>query len=206
MQIFNQVGPVATTTSLGAGTPVIMRAGQLGDAIMSELHSPQYEQAYRRNRFTAANQGATATTVGLATTYTGICLSNPVGSTVNLVLENVGAAFIVAPAAALAFGVATGYNSSTNVTHTAALSPKNEFTGVGSVGTGLADSSATLPTAPTVERILGSVAAAILAGPMSFELKGGILLPPGAYAFLYTSAASGDSGFLGSFTWEEVPV
>lgn len=206
MQIFNQVGPVATTTSLGAGTPVIMRSGQLGDTITSELHSPLYEQAYRRNRYAAANQAATATTVGLATTYTGICLVNPIGSTVNLVIENVGAAFIVAPAAALAFGIAVGYNAVTAVTATTPITPRNEFVGVGAAGTGLANAAATLPTAPTVERILGSVGAAILAGSMSFEIKGGILLPPGGYAILYTSAASGASGFLGSFSWEEVPV
>ena len=206
MQIFNQVGPVATTTSLAAGTPVITRSGQLGDLIMSELHSPLYEQTYRRNRFSAANQAATVTTIGLATTYTGLAISNPVGSTVNVVIEAVGAAFMVAPAASLAFGIATGYNSSTNVTHTTPVTPKNEFTGVGASPAALTDVAATLPTAPTVERILASVSAAIQTGPMFFEIKGGIILPPGGYAILYTSAVSGTAGFFGSILWEEVPV
>lgn len=206
MQIFNQVGPVATTTSIGAGTPVIMRAGQLGDTIISELHSPLYEQAYRRNRFAAASQAATATSVGLATAYTGVALYNPIGSTVNLAIENVGAAFIVAPAAALAFGIAVGYNAVTAPSTVTAITPRNEFVGVGAAGQGLCYSIATLPTAPTVERILGSIAAAIFPGQLAFEIKGGIVLPPGAYAILYTSAASGAAGFLGSFSWEEVPV
>lgn len=206
MQLFNQVGPVATTTSLSAGTPVVSRSGQLGDLITSDLHSQLYEQAYRRNRYAAANQAATATTVGLATTYTGIALYNPIGSTVNLAIENIGAAFIVAPAAALGFGVAVGYNAATAPSSVTSLTPRNEFIGIGAAGQGLCYSAATLPTAPTVERVLGSIAAAIFPGQLVFEIKGGIVLPPGAYAILYTSAASGASGFLGSFSWEEVPV
>jgi hypothetical protein len=40
----------------------------------------------------------------LATTYTGLLLSNPINSTVNLVLEKVGIAFLVVFAAAAGFG------------------------------------------------------------------------------------------------------
>ena len=97
----SQVGPLTSTSSIAAGQQVVQRAGNMGEQIISELHGRYYETSYRRALFNAANQAAATTTVGLATTYTGLCLSNPVGSPVNLVLNKVGYAFIVAfPAAA----------------------------------------------------------------------------------------------------------
>jgi hypothetical protein len=42
--------------------------------------------------------------------------------------------------------------------------------------------------------------------PSNFDIEGSIILPPGGYAILYTSAASAASSLLCSFQWEEVPV
>ena len=39
-----------------------------------------------------------------------------------------------------------------------------------------------------------------------YDLEGSIILPPGAYAVLYTSAVMVASSLLASFSWEEVPV
>ena len=127
MQIQTQVGPIATTTSIAAGTQVVARAGQLGDLIQSELHGRYYEQTYRRNIFNAANQTGIVTTVGTNTTYTGLALENPVGSTINVVVNKVGFAFnVLWPNAAL-IGLMTGYNATTNVTHTVAGTPRSNF-------------------------------------------------------------------------------
>lgn len=211
MIIQGQVGALASTTSLPAGQQTISRFGNMGDQIVSELHGRYYETCYRRAAYVAANQAAATTTVGLATTYTGICLSNPVNSTFNLVINKVGYNFIVAPAAALAVGFMVGYNGSTNVTHTTPITPRSSFVGVGATGVGLVDAAATLPTAPTVSHIFASnitgaiTTAADGAGGL-VDLEGSVILPPGAYAAIYTSAASGTSGFLGSISWEEVPV
>jgi hypothetical protein len=170
-----------------------------------------YEAAYRRALFIGANQAATVTTVGLATTYTGLCLSNPVGASVNLVLTKVGYSFIVAFTAASAVGLMCGYNSSTNVTHTTPGVPRSAFIGAGAVGVGLVDVSCTLPTAPTVTHLFASGLTGAITVQQSLsgqavDLEGSVILPPGAYAAIYTSTVSGAAGFLGSMQWAEVPV
>jgi hypothetical protein len=210
MLIQNQVGPLATSSSLAAGLQAVGRAGNMGDAIVSELHGRYYEATYRRAMFNAAITGQ-ITTVGLATTYTGLCLSNPVGSTVNVVINKVGFAFIVAFAAGATIGLMTGYNAGTNVTHTTPVTPRNQFFGVGASGVALVDSSATLPTAPTLNTILaagltGAITTVPLIGPSVVDLEGSIILPAGAYCAFYTSTVSGAAAGAFSFSWEEVPV
>lgn len=204
-----QVGPISNTAD---GVQVAMRAGKLGEQIVSELHGRYYETCYRRALFGAANQAATVTTVGLATTYTGLVLSNPVGSSVNLSIIKVAAAFPVAPAAAIVVGLMVGYNAGTNVTHTTpSTTLRSNFVGVGNAPVGLVDTAATLPTAPTLQKVMGVVgtgAITVYGGIPAIEedFDGSIILPPGAYAAIYTSAASAASGFFGSLKWEEVPV
>lgn len=212
MQIQPQVGTIATTTSLGNGTLAPnVRAGNMGELIKSDLQPRYYESNYRRAMFNAANQATTATTAGLATTYTGLVLSNPIGSTVNLIVTKVGYSFGVAFTAAAAIGVMVGYNSGTNVTHTTPSTPRSSFVGVGAAGVGLVDVAATLPTAPVVHTIFGTG----LTGAITTEeavsaeivdMEGSIILPPGAYAAIYTSTASGAASFIGSIAWTEVPV
>lgn len=210
MTLSGQVGPLATTKSLGDSATPNFRLGNMGDLLVSELHGQYYETNYRRNLFYAAITGQ-VTTVGLATTYTGLCLSNPIVSPVNLVLCKVGFAFIVAFAAGSAVGLMTGYNSGTNVTHTTPVTPRSKFVGLGSAGIGLTDSAATLPTAPFVTTIFGAgLTGAITTTPFGLaglvDLQGAIILPPGAYVAIYTSTASGAAAGAFSFAWEEVPV
>jgi hypothetical protein len=205
-----QVGPIATTASLPPNAQPILRLGNMGDLIKSDLHASYYESNYRRALFNGAITGQT-TTVGLATTYTGLCLSNPVGSTVNLVINKVGFGFLVVFAAASTIGLMTGFNSGTNVTHTTPVTPRSQFVGVGTTGTGLLDSACTLPTAPTLNTIFGvGLTGAITTVPgiqsSIVDLQGSIILPAGAYCAIYTSTASGASSGAFSFTWEEVPV
>ena len=201
-----QVGPIALSASLAPGVQAPLRQGNMGENIMSELHGRYYETAYRRALFNACVQAATTTTVALATTYTGLVLSNPIGSQVNLVLEKVGIALSVAPVGISALGIMAGYNSGTNVTHTTAGTPRSLFFGAGAAGVGLVDTSATLPTAPVlIHPLMGGFTAGALpsASPSLIDIEGGIILPPGAYAAIYSlTAAIG----LFSFQWEEVPI
>jgi hypothetical protein len=210
MIIQGQVGPLASSSSISAGQQTIVRQGNMGDLIASELHGRYYEAAYRKSMFAAANPSAVTTTVGVATTYVGICLSNPISSTVNLVLNKVGYAFLVAFPAASTVGLMTGYNSGTNVTHTTPLTPKSLFTGQ-AAGVGLVDSSATLPTAPTLTHVFaagltGAITTSEIAQSEIVDLEGSIILPPGGYAAVFTSTVSGTSAFWGSMSWEEVPL
>ena len=210
MIIQGQTGPLATSQSLPAGNQYPLRLGNMGDAIMSELHGRYYETSYRKALFLSANQAAATTSLGLATTYTGLCLSNPIGSSVNLVLNKVGYGFIVAFPAAAAFGLMCGFNSGSNVTHTTPVTPRSAFIGQ-AAGVGLTDAASTLPTAPTVTHLFGSgltgaiTTEAFVSGDV-VDLEGSVVLPPGAYAAIYTSAVSGTSGFFGAMQWEEVPI
>ena len=204
-----QVGALSATQSIAPGTQVPLRQGNMGDAIFSELHGRYYEATYKRSVFNAAITGQ-VTTVGLATTHTGLVLSNPVGSTVNLVLLKFGYGFTVVFAAVASVGLAIGYNSGTNVTHTTPVTPRSNFVGAGAAGVGLVDSSSTLPTAPTLHTILGAgltgaVTVQTYSGAL-IDLEGSIILPPGAYVATYTSAVCGAAGGHFSFSWEEVPI
>ena len=211
-----QTGPQGVTQSLSPSSQVPQRAGQLGETTVSQLHGRYYEQAYRRNIFFAANQAATTTTAGLAQTYTGLVLENPVGSPVNISILRVGYGLTIAvPSTAITIGLMCGFNSSTNCTHTASVTPASSFYGVGPTAYAKVDTSCAssgLPTAPVVTHILGSAGTGALTTfgvgqPLtSVDLDGAILLSPGAYCAFYTLTASGASGFMGSFTWEEIPL
>ena len=198
-----------STTSIQPGTTPTIRQGQLGDVIISELHGRYYETAYRRNLFNAAVQGTGITTsVGLTTAYTGLALTNPTTSTVNLVLNKVGYAFNAAPTAVMVISLA--FNTSTTaVTQTTAITGRNNYLG-GAAPQGLAASSVTFPTAPINSHILGVVGTNAITAfsntPTQFDLEGSVVMPPGSYICIVTSTASAATSFFGSFQWEEVPV
>lgn len=205
-----QIGPIAGTNKISDGLTPNLRGGLMGDLIVSKLQGDYFENTYRQKTFNGGIVGQ-VTSAALSTTYTGLCLSNPVGSGWLLVPTLVGYGFIVAPAAGMAIGLMTGYNSSTNVTHTAVVTPRNNYFGVGGNGVGLLDNSATLPTAPTINTIFDAMTAAtITTSPKApgglIDLKGAIALPPGAYCCIYTSVASGAAGGHFSFTWNEIPL
>jgi hypothetical protein len=152
-----QVGP----QTAGDGAYLSQRSGKQGDTIVSELHGRYYEQAYRGNIFQVGSQAVATTTVGLATTYTGLVLSNPVGSPVNLALLKCTAMQSVIQATQIeAFALAFGFSAATNVTHTAVLVPQPTRIGSGSSAYAKADTSATLPVAPVYGTFVTNTATA----------------------------------------------
>ena len=159
----------------------------------------------QRTVFSGAVTGQ-VTTVGTAATYTGLCLSNPNGSGVNLIVDRVGAAFAVAFPAAAVIGLMSGL-STTNVTHTTPVTPYNQF--AGTAGLAKLDSAATLTGTPTLTHVLGAgLTGAITTTPSQpggfvFE-EGSLVIPPGGYVAIYTSTASGTAAGAFSFTWQEV--
>lgn len=202
----NQVG----LQTAGDAQVINPRSGKSGESIIGAGHGFYHEPVSRGLVYNGAIAGQ-VTTVGLATTYTGLCLSNPITSSVHLSLLSAGFNFIVAFAAGASVGLMTGYNSTTNVTHTTPVTPRNQkFVGAAGSGTGLLDSAATLPTAPTLNTVFGAgLTGAITTTPMGLAgyifLDGLILLPPGAYVAIYTSTASGTAGGAFNLTWEEIP-
>ena len=186
------------------GGQITHRMTKLGGLVVQELHGRYYEQTYRKNVFFAANTAVQATSVGLATTYTGLCLSNPLGSTVNLVLLSLGFALTSAPAAASTLGLITGFSNSTNVLHTTAIIPASTFIGA-QAGAGKVGAASTLSITPvyTQQYAQYPITTEGTSGPILVDLAGQIILPPGAFAALGTlTSITG----LGHFTWEEVIV
>jgi hypothetical protein len=212
MIIHGQIGAQTQQQSLSPGAQLPVRQGNMGELIQSPLHGKYYESCYRRNIFTVSTQAAGVTVVGLNTAYTGLSLSNPVGSTVNLVILRVGYSFIVAqPTTSSTVGLMCSYNSATNATHTTPVTPRSCFFGVGASPVALADTSSTLPTTPILTHILGTVNTGAITvqtvtPATTVDLEGSLILPPGCSVAFYTTIASAGSSFQGSFTWEEVPI
>lgn len=199
-------GPAGSGT-LAANTLTALRQDQQGGGLMvSQLHGKDYEHAYRKMLFTAANQTAQAVTVQYSTAYTGLCLSNPIGSTVNLVVQKVGIALSTGPAAVDPIGIMAGYNSSTAVVHSTTLTTRSMFWNMATnPSVGNVDSTCTLPTAPVLVTplISGFTATALFGmGPLLFDFEGALILPPGGYAAIFGFGAF--SGFFSIF-WEETP-
>ena len=173
------------------------------------------ESAWRGRTYSGENQGpgGTTTTVALATTYTGLVLSNPAGSGVNLVINSVGIGVVGAPTALSSLGMFAGWTTAGLVTHTTPLIAHNNKwdSTAGTNGTGLIDSAATLPVAPLLIRSYGTipitgVTAQVVNAPVSgviFDEQGSIVLTAGAFAGIYTSTVL---TIIAHFNWTEVPV
>lgn len=194
------IGPVADGSTPAGG----FRQGKTGELVNSP-YLPDYAEAVLRDRvFHVSNQAAQAVSVALATTYTGLCLSNPNASGVNLVLLTANWALSVAPAAIASLHLIKGF-STTDVTHTAAVTPQSSLIGSAAVAAAKADSQATIST-PLYAWSLGSgfTAGALYATtPGVPHLKGMYVIKPGG--FIAFGALTAVTGF-GSFCWMEVPV
>ena len=172
------------------------------------------EAAYRGRVFSGANQGpgGTTTTVGLATTYTGLALSNPANSTVNLSLLHVGCSVVGAPVALSTIGLMAGYTAAGVVTHTTPLVANCTKWGLNAgVAQGKIDAAATLTNTPVVIHSFGTMpitgaTAQVVNAPftgISYDVNGAIVLQPGAHVALYTSTVL---TVIASFMWEEIPA
>jgi hypothetical protein len=205
MLIQGQVGPQTGATSISSGVQVPMRMGNMGEQIVSELHGRYAEAAFRRSVFVIANQAGVTHTAAMATIFIGICVGNPASSTVNLHILGFSWALLVANAAAAGIGIMTGVG-----TITAALTPRNRYVG-GAAGQALATGGQTLPGTPVLEQVFGQVGTFAITSwpPLTgglMDLGGSLILPPNTFVASYMTTASGASGFIGSFLWEEVPI
>jgi hypothetical protein len=135
-------------------------------------------------------------------------LANPVQSPVNLVINKVGIAFLVAFAAASAVGIMTGQSFTPLSGLATNASAKSAFVGA-PAGNGVVYSGATLST-PTLHTVLYTGLTGAITTTPGFlnqtDLEGSIILPPGGFAAIYTSTASGAASLIASMQWEEVPL
>lgn len=208
MQAFGRVGEI--TAADGTKNPLV--TGKKGDLVSSLLHGRYYHAAKAGRLMTAANQAGVVTVVGLHTTYTGLVLSNPVGSDIDVSLLRVGVGFIVAqPTTGAIVALEAGYLGTTDVTHSVpSTTLRNCYLG-GTAPVANVDTGATLPIAPTLIESFGSVLTeAITGGTVQpayvFDLGGYLILPPGGFCAIYTTIASGAASMVASLVWEEIPV
>lgn len=200
MSEIQRVGPIQAST--GAATP--FRADMTSAQCVADAHGRYAEAARRAGVFYACNQAAQAISVALATTYTGLCLSNPLNSGRNLELLTVGVALSVAPAAIAPIGLIGGQSPSANVTHTTPLTPGSTLLGSGSC-IAKADSAATIPTPVWLEMLWSGFTAAALpaSSPSLIDIAGKWVIPPGG--FIAIGALTAVTG-LWSMTWEETLI
>jgi hypothetical protein len=203
-----QVGPQV----LSDGQAPLIRAEKSAAVVMDELHGRYYESCYRKQMFngviaSVANGNSTNTT----SAYTGLCLSNPPGSTVNLVVNKIGYGFNNVFAPAVSIGLMCGYASNANPV-TNAVTPTNQFytgsgAGQGRLSSGLAVQNT---IGPIVTHVFGtgltgtSLSTTVCMGGLQ-DLEGSLIIPPGGYMCGWTSNST-PIGFAWSFSWEEVSL
>jgi hypothetical protein len=208
----NIVGPISPASP---NAIVNSRAGQLGDAIVSQLHPRYYETNYRGNVF-----GLSVPTAAAITAFAGgaagtpmLALFNPAGSGKNAVLMKAGVGNVVAASAAgtVAFGLFFGTTAA--ITQATVVTPWSQLTQLqsGSVITGfrnvaLTGGSAANNVIPVASYYWATAAGAAQVSGGLLDLEGSLIIPPGSYAALGGSSALASATWIGSLTWEEVPI
>lgn len=191
---------------VGDGALLSTRYDKTRATVVTDAHGRYAEAARRGNLFVAHNVAAGALSVALATTYTGLCLSNPLGSVKNAELLGIGFALTVAPAAIASLHLIGGYSATANVVHTTPLAApgiQNCLLGTGAASSMKADSSATIPTPGYLLPFAGGfTAAALPSSPLVWmDVAGLLILPPGAFVAL--GALTAVTGFA-ALVWEEI--
>lgn len=203
MLIQGQVGVQNNLVDGSIGPNV--RMGRDAELIVSELKGRYAERTYRRQTFHVAAQAVITTTAGLATGYVGLVLSNPVAS--GYICEVITVSMmqsVIQSAQPEAFGLAVGFNATTNVTHTTPATPVSNLIGSGATSQMRADTAATLPTAPTYHKFIQNTASATVNGPGAVvDMGGAVILLPGAYILWVTPAQASVAGMWFSFEWSE---
>lgn len=202
LQVSGKVGP--TGTNAADGSAIELRQGHTGEVIIQNLHGCYFESMARGQVFSAANQAAQAVSVALATTYTGLCLYNPVNSGKILVPLKVKFAHSVAPAAIASIGLIAGFAATGGVTaETTALTARSNQIGNDTRASGRALSAATIVTPFWLAQLRDGFTAASLPAPTPVDDMEGMfgVLPGGFIAIGALTAVTG----LASISWEELP-
>lgn len=206
---------VGQPTSAGANAIVNGRSGQLGDAIVSELHGRYYETTYRGNSFLLSVSTAAAVTAytGAAAGTPMIALFNPVGSGRNAVINKASVGNVVAASLAGTVNFGLYFGTTAAITQATTTAPWNMGTQLqsGSVMTGFRNVALTSGSAANNVISIASYywataagAALVTGGPI--DLEGSVIIPPGSFIALGGSAALTSATWVGSLLWEEVPV
>ena len=187
------------------GTPRPLLIGDPArDLQVSQFRPSGFAETIAGRRFSAHNQSAQAFSVALTTTYTGLVLSCPIGSGVNLILTGAGLALSVAPAAIASAHLIGTWSPSVDTVHTTPVTPRCNILGA-AAPVGKVDLAATIVTPFYLEPLMsGFTAAALPSSPMvGRDINGRwIITPGGAIAIGVLTAVTG----FGWLEWIEVPA
>lgn len=202
-------GALGSNVAVEGGARVPLSLDSQGAASFAARHGALNAAALAAVLFAGANQAGATISAALATTYTGLCLSNPAGSGVNLSLLRVSGSLIVAPAAEIAMGLITGWSAAGIVTHTTALAPRCTFEHSTAPKANL-DAACTIVGAgtsvPAWARWFNSSPTATGIFGFDEDMAGGLIIPPGGYVAIGANVAGPAAGLLGSMLWEEIPT
>ena len=190
----------------GLGSAVPGTATLTGAERVGLAQGRYFDAAWNRAVFWAASQAATAWSVALNTTHTGLVLSNPRNSRVLLSPLFASFALSVAPVAISHLSLFSGWAQGGITVHTTPLGTFSTVIDDGSGSVGLADAAATLVGTPryTLPFMGGFTAGALPATtPSILDLGGAFLIPPGGYMGI--AALTAVTGF-GAIVWEEIPI
>lgn len=215
-------GLVGQQPSQGDGVQAPLRAGKLGDQIVSELHGRYYEQCYRGNLFSVGmtSTALSANTITLTATTTPIVgVWNPPSSTVNLVLLKGKCVITVAGNSAVAPGAFVWASSTGNSAISTGLAPLNRKTlaqsgsqakgfNISTALTGLTNSLVIQHAAAfgTLVAAQGATASPMISGDGIEEFDGAIIVPPGGVFALLNTVSTTTVSVASMMMWEEVPV
>ena len=208
--------------SFSDGDEVNNIAGKRGEQMVSQLTAELYSVTYRGDMFHAST-----TPLGLAIpVYTAtaplVCLWNPIGSGVNLVLHKYTFAYTSGTSAYGAIGLMKETNTGSGIATGAVFSafnedtPTNGIVGGGKVSKALVSISGTntLTTLGAASRwfmALGSINLEAITGTAhgvntaSSHLHAIIIIPPGSAVWPACTKAS-VALFAQTFSWTEIPV
>ena len=162
------------------------------------------EAAKAGRLFSVANQSGVTTTAALATTWTGLGVGNPLASKKNYIFHEFGWAPVAVMNTEGAFGLMHG----TIGDMAQAIVPVCAKIGAAN-SAALADNGATVGT-PVLLRVFGASMEGALSTVPSlngavYDLKGGIVIPPGQALLSYTFAIQTTS-IIFHFVWEEEDI
>ena len=152
--------------------------------------------------FSVANQTVVATTAALTTTWTGLGVSNPVGSGKNVIIHEFAWTLKKRPDGESTLGLMT----SVTTDFADSLTAKSGFAGYDSTSVVYCAAGATIAT-PILERIYQSFGESEnwIHSPVGLvNINGSIVLPPGRSVMTYTSKGFSECQF--HFVWEEAHV
>lgn len=199
-------GRIGDAKGSDGSSGIVRLEKSLAQVVAQVGHGKYYEAAAAGRLFWAANTAAQAISVALATTYTGLMVSNPTGSGVNVIPISVMHASSVDHVAAATRHLIGGFSAAGIVTHTSALIAQSTILDdEAKLAKAKADDQATAVNPKYILAIsdLASVGEDPKGGMSMADLNGMFVVPPGGWIAI--GALTAVTGF-GSIVWEEIPI